>query len=97
VFYVQGVAIYENGKKTGVNLGVGGNFVNLLVGKLISVRFFIGGHNRNRTTKLLQFLCRGAGQHTKLAGTLVIPELLADDSTILAIGKSRYLFEILLD
>jgi hypothetical protein len=94
---VEGVAIDENREKSRVYFGVIGDFADLVIGEVGGVLLFVSGHNRDGFTQLFHFAGGGAGQHTQLAETFVILELLADNSAIFVACKLREFFEVLSD
>ena len=67
--------VYEDCEDGGVDLGVGGDFVNLLIGKSLGVLFFVRRHYRERLVELRQLLFAGRSQHRQLAVAVVVREL----------------------
>jgi hypothetical protein len=67
--------VYEDCEDCRVDLGVGGDFVNLFIGKSLGVLFFVRRHYGNRFVELRQFLFTGRSQHRQLAVTVIVCKL----------------------
>jgi hypothetical protein len=81
--------VKENRQRRRVGLCVGGDFVNLLIGQIRGLFFFVGRHYSDGLFKLLKLLDTRRNKHGQLAFALVISELVPQQPAVIAAGEFR--------
>jgi hypothetical protein len=96
-FTMEDVAVDEDCEVSGVDTGIGGNLLYLVIGKFVGRYLFRRCHYGYCRFKLLELLNAGGGQHCQLTVALIVLELASYHFAVIAAGEFGEPVEVFLD